>query len=248
MAHFIPCHKTDDASKVAYLYCKEFVFMGLVSKSTKDWDVKLAYSEFAYNRSPTYATRCSLFEVVYGVNPRVPIDLIPFPSDEVYHVDAKEKAQVMLKLHAQVMARIKKVNTKYQQLAKMNRGQHVFKVGKLVWLHLMTERFLGLRKNKLMPHSDGLFKIVYKVNDSAFKLDSCGDYSVSATVNVGDLAPYVHDDYMAQLRSIISKEEEDYDYTGVVDASLLSLVHTNVSVDLGSIEVDEGLFMGMNTW
>ena len=47
---------------------------GLVSKSTKDWDIKLAHAEFAYNRSPTYATNCSPFEIVYGANPKVPID------------------------------------------------------------------------------------------------------------------------------------------------------------------------------
>ncbi|XP_057249339.1 uncharacterized protein LOC130590800 [Beta vulgaris subsp. vulgaris] len=99
---------------------------GLVSKSTKDWDVKLSYAEFAYNRSPTYATRCSPFEVVYGVNPRVPIDLFPFPNDEVYHVDEGGTP--------------------------------------------------GLHKNKLMPHSDGPFKIVEKINDNAFKLALPGDY------------------------------------------------------------------------
>lgn len=159
--------------------------------------MKLAHAEFAYNRSPTYATNCSPFEIVYGANPKVPIDLIPFPSDEVYHVDAKEKAQAMLKLHAQVKARIEKVNTKYQQLANKNRVQHSFKVGDFVWLHLRQERFLGLRKNKLMPRSNGPFKIISKVNDNAFKLELPGNYNVSATVNVGDLAPYVHDDDMA---------------------------------------------------
>ena len=60
-----------------------------------------------------------------------------------------------------------------------------------------------------MPRSDGPFKIISKVNDNAFKLELPGDYNVSATVNVGDLAPYVHDDDMAQLRAIVSKEEED---------------------------------------
>ena len=87
---------------------------GIVSKSTKDWDVELAYAEFAYNRSPTYATKYSPFKVVYDANPRVPIDLILFPKDEVYHVDFEKKVQDMLKLHAQVKARIEKVNAKYK--------------------------------------------------------------------------------------------------------------------------------------
>ena len=41
----------------------------LVSKSLKDWDLKLPYVEFAYNRSPSYTTKHSPFECVYVVNP-----------------------------------------------------------------------------------------------------------------------------------------------------------------------------------
>lgn len=37
--------------------------------------------------------------------------------------------------------------------------------------------------------------------------------------NVGDFAPYVHDDDMAQLRSIVSEEEEDD--TEVVEKDLI---------------------------
>ena len=114
MAHFTPCHKTDDAMNVANLYFRDIVrlhgiprtvvsdrytkFMkyfwkslwklvgtkllfstsyhpqtdgqtgvtnrtlgtllrGLVSSTQKDWDLKLAHADFAYNRSPTYATK-----------------------------------------------------------------------------------------------------------------------------------------------------------------------------------------------
>lgn len=60
----------------------------LVSKTTNDWDVKLSHAEFAYNRSPTYATKHSPFEVVYGLNPRLHIDMIPMSRGEYVHVDA----------------------------------------------------------------------------------------------------------------------------------------------------------------
>ena len=118
MAHFTPCHKTDNAMNVADFYFRDTVrlhgipktvvcdretkFMsyfwkslwrlvgtkllfstsyhpqtdgqtevtnrtlgtllrGLVSSTQKDWDLKLAHAEFAYNRSPTYATKHSPF-------------------------------------------------------------------------------------------------------------------------------------------------------------------------------------------
>src|SRR6185437_11890275 len=87
---------------------------GLVSKTQKDWDIKLAHAEFAYNRSPTYATKHSPFEVVYGVNPKLPIDLVPLPKGELFHKDAESKLKSMLKLHAQVRTRIEKVNDMYK--------------------------------------------------------------------------------------------------------------------------------------
>jgi len=49
----------------------------MVSKSLSDWDVKLPHAEFAYIRSPSYATSHSSFEVCYGLNPLNPLDLIP---------------------------------------------------------------------------------------------------------------------------------------------------------------------------
>ena len=88
---------------------------GLVSKTQKDWDVKLAHAEFAYNRSPTYATGHSPFEVVYGVNPFVPLDLIPLPKDELVHQDAETKLKSMMKLHQQVHDRIEAINATYQR-------------------------------------------------------------------------------------------------------------------------------------
>ncbi|KAK9740541.1 hypothetical protein RND81_03G043200 [Saponaria officinalis] len=83
---------------------------GLVNKTQKDWDLKLAHAEFAYNRSPTHATTHSPFETVYGVNPYMPLDLIPLPQDEYVHKDAQSKLKSMLKLHEQVRAKIQSVN------------------------------------------------------------------------------------------------------------------------------------------
>jgi len=39
-----------------------------VSKSIKEWDLKLSHAEFAYNRTPSFATAYSPFESCYGIN------------------------------------------------------------------------------------------------------------------------------------------------------------------------------------
>nr|KAJ0225433.1 hypothetical protein LSAT_V11C100031580 [Lactuca sativa] len=215
MAHFVPSHKTNDASNVADLYFKEVVRLhgipktivsdrdskflsyfwntlwrkvgtkllfstshhpqtdgqtevtnrtlgtllrGLVSKTQQDWDIKLAHAEFAYNRSPTYATSHSPFEVVYGVNPYMPLDLIPLPKDELVLKDANDKLKAMMKLHQQVREKIETVNELYKHKSNKHRKPCVFKDG--------------------------------------------GDHGVHATFNVGDLSPYLDDDGLDELRSI----------------------------------------------
>ena len=264
MAHFIPCHKTEDAMKVAKLYFEEVVrfhgvprtivsdrdtkflshfwkslwrLMGtkllfstshhpqtdgqtevvnrvlgsllrtLVSKSTKDWDVKLAHAEFAYNRTPSATTKYSPFEVVYGVNPYVPIDLIALPQDKFVHGGAKEQAEFMVKIHKEVRKNIEKANETYKKQAnKRVRNVKNFEVGDLVWIYMRKERFPSQRKNKLMPRAEGPFEVVEKINDNAYKVDLGGRHGVSSTFNVGDLALYYDDE---ELRAIPFEEEED---------------------------------------
>lgn len=278
MAHFVACHKTDDASIVAELYYREIVRLhgipktivsdrdskflsyfwntlwrkvgtkllfstshhpqtdgqtevtnrtlgtllrGLVSKTQKDWDIKLAHAEFAYNRSPTYATGHSPFEVVYGVNPYIPLDLIPMPKEELVHTDAKSRLEGMLKLHKQVRERIETINATYKRKANKNRKPRVFEVGDLVWLHLRKERFPSKRKNKLMPRSEGPYKVIAKINDNAYKIELPGDYGVHATFNVGDLSPYVDDDGISELRTIPFKGGGDDTEMGQGDSDCM---------------------------
>jgi len=51
------------------------------------------------------------------------------------------------------------------------------------------------------------FKVLEKIRDNAYKLELLGEIHMSATYNVGDLAPYVEDDY-EDLRENPSQERE----------------------------------------
>jgi transposase InsO family protein len=134
MAHFIPCHKSDNASHVADLFFTEIVRLhgvpntivsdrdakflshfwrtlwfkletkllfsttchpqtdgqteivnhtlstllwAILKTNLKLWEECLPHIEFAYNRSVHSTTMVSPFRVVYGFNPRAPIDLLP---------------------------------------------------------------------------------------------------------------------------------------------------------------------------
>jgi len=165
----------------------------LVSKSLKDWDLKLPHVEFAYNRSPAYATKHSPFECVYGINPLAPLDLIPIPTELRVSFQAETGAKEMKKLHEQIRNQIEKTNEAYKAKANKHRKSLEFKPEDLVWLHLRKERFPSRRKNKLMARSDRPFEIIEMVGNNAYKLQLPGDMAVSVTFSVGDLSPYVED-------------------------------------------------------
>ena len=69
-----------------------------------------------------------------------------------------------------------------------------------------------------MPHVDGPFEVIEKVNDNAYKVDLPGDYGVSCTFNVADLKPYYEDDHLENLRAnSFLKGEDDVPKEGLSD-------------------------------
>ena len=54
---------------------------GMVNKSLRDCDVKLAHNEPTYNRASSYATSHAPFEVCYSLNPLTHVDLILIPQE-----------------------------------------------------------------------------------------------------------------------------------------------------------------------
>ena len=60
----------------------------------KAWELCLPHIEFAYNRVVHSTTNCSPFEIVYGLNPLTPLDLLPMPNVSVVkHKDATRTGQ-----------------------------------------------------------------------------------------------------------------------------------------------------------
>nr|AAK92565.1 Putative retroelement [Oryza sativa Japonica Group]AAP52858.1 retrotransposon, putative, centromere-specific [Oryza sativa Japonica Group] len=118
------------------------------------------------------------FQIVYGLLPRAPIDLMPLPSSEKLNFDAKQHVELMLKLHETTKENIEHMNAKYKFASDKGRRELNFEPGDLVWLHLRKERFPDLRKSKLMPRADGPFKVLAKINENAYKLDLPADYKL----------------------------------------------------------------------
>jgi hypothetical protein len=149
------------------------------------WEDCLPHIEFAYNRSLHSTTKLCPFEVVYGFVPRAPIDLLPFPSTVQHNFDATQHAKQYLKLHATTEENIECTNAKYKIAGDKGRKHIVFDVGDLFWLHLHKDRFPDLHKSKLMPCAAGLFKVLEKMNDNAYKLELPAEFgTVSPTLTL----------------------------------------------------------------
>jgi hypothetical protein len=85
--------------------------LGVVLKDNlRLWKECLPHIEFAYNRFIHSTTKLSPFMVVYGFNPRAPIDLLPLPTSEIVNLDATQCFEFILKLHETTKLQIEKMN------------------------------------------------------------------------------------------------------------------------------------------
>src|SRR4051812_24892502 len=162
-----------------------------LKSNLKMWEECLPHIEFAYNRSLHSTTKMCPFETVYGFLPRAPIDLLPLPSSEKVNFDAKQHAELILKVHELTKENIERMNARYTLAGNKGRNHVVFEPGDLVWLHLRKDRFPDLHKSKLIPRADGPFKVLHKINDNAYKLELPAGFGVSPTFNIADLKPYL---------------------------------------------------------
>lgn len=211
---FTTCHPQTDGQTEVVNRTLGTMLRAILKKNLKMWEECLPHVEFAYNRATHSTTKVSPFQVVYGFNTRAPIDILPLPTSERVHNDAKACAEFILKMHESTKLNIEKMTEKYRIVGSKGRQEVKLEPGDLVWLHLRKDRFPELRKSKLMPRADGPFKIVEKINDNAYKLELTPEFGVSPTFNISDLKPYLgEEDELESRTTSIQEGEDDADIT-----------------------------------
>ncbi|WVZ97644.1 hypothetical protein U9M48_043161 [Paspalum notatum var. saurae] len=220
MAHFIPCHKTDDASIVAELFFREIIRLHGIPNTIVSI-VMLSFSViFGDLFGINWALNCCLVQLVtLKLMGKPRLFMVTFLEHllicfrlmlaETPHIDAVAHVEQMIDLHAQTHQNIAAANAKYRLLGSKGRKHITFAPGDMVWLHLRKDRFPTLRRSKLMPRAAGPIKVLTKINDNAYILDLPAEFGVSTSFNVADLKPYVGEDEELPSRTTSVLEGED---------------------------------------
>ena len=116
------CHPHTDGQTEVVNRSLSTLLRALLKGNHKSWDEYLPHVEFAYNRGTHRTTRQSPFEVVYGFNPLIPLDLIPLPLNTFFiHKEEVSRSEFVKKLHERVKNQIENQTKVYS--TKGNRGR-----------------------------------------------------------------------------------------------------------------------------
>jgi hypothetical protein len=108
------CHPQTDGQAEVVNRILSTMLRVVLKKNIKMWEECLPHVEFAYNRSLHSNTKMCPFEIVNGLLPRAPIDLMHLSSFEKLNFDAKQRAELMLKMHETTKENIERMNAKYK--------------------------------------------------------------------------------------------------------------------------------------
>ncbi|KZV40417.1 hypothetical protein F511_43065, partial [Dorcoceras hygrometricum] len=100
-----------------------------ISKKFKSLEECLPFVEFAYNSTVHSTTGFSPFEIVYGLNPLNPMDLLSLPMSERLNLDGKKKAEYVRTLHEKVRSNIEKNIQQYTRQANKGKKKVTFEPG-----------------------------------------------------------------------------------------------------------------------
>jgi transposase InsO family protein len=95
----ITCHPQTNGQTEVVNRTLSTMLRAVLKKNIKMWEECLPHVQFAYNHSLHSTTKMGPFEIVYGLLPCALIDLMPLPSSEKLNFDAKQRVELILKMH-----------------------------------------------------------------------------------------------------------------------------------------------------
>lgn len=182
------------------------IFM-YVSKDQKDWDQHIPEILFAYCASPSEVTGESPFYLLYGREPRLPMDVnLIKPKDLSPSVTEHRQRTVenIENSHRIAKENIQQAQQKMTSYYDCNAKDPNYEVGDRVWVFTPKPK-KGLSRT-LQHRWHGPFRIVQKLSPVHFQLRTCNtNREVTGTVHANRIKPFTDPDE----RPILPPQDDD---------------------------------------
>lgn len=176
----------------------------LVGDHVTNWGQLFPIAKFAYNSSINISIGCSPFEVVIGLQPRKPINLINLPQSARSSDEAESFASHIREIYDDVRRKIALSNEEYKAHANVRRHYANFEERDMVMVHIRPERFPKGTYKKLYSNNAGPYKIVKKISSNAYVLELPSNMGISNVFNVEDLTMYLgHSNHEDEDQAIV---------------------------------------------
>ena len=198
----------------------EQVLKAHVNASQDDWDSLLPMAEFAINSAVNESTKFTPFQLIYGVQPKMPIKMgITMSTTPAAEDFFKEMQNAIAEARNNILQAQK--NQKIQ--ADKHRRDHKFKIGDLVGLNAKN---LPIRtgSRKLAQKWVGPYRILKQYGKDSFKLDIPKSFRIHPTFHASLIKPWITSDdtdYPERKQQppppVIIDNEEEYEVRRISD-------------------------------
>lgn len=162
----------------------------LVCDCLKSWDQKLFQAEFTYNWSTNQSTSFTPLFIVYGTNPRSPLDLALVPNLKRVNAKAEDLTVQIQEVHKATIQKLQDSVAKYKASADKKRRYVELEEGDFVRAVLTKDRFPVGEYNKLVARKIGPLEIIEKINPNAYRLKLPSHIKTPDVFNVKHLVPF----------------------------------------------------------
>jgi rubrerythrin len=176
-------------------------------------------AEFAINDSVSPTTGFTPFQLMYGMHPRKPIDMI-----------AESKAPAAEEFIKRMTAAINKTreNIDRAQLAMKiqadkRRRDHSFKIGDMVMLSTKNLKLPSTHSRKLSPKWIGPFKIIGQRHKDSFQISLPQDFKIHPVFHVNLLKPWINNDsqefpdrHQDPPPAVIINDQEEFEAEAII--------------------------------
>jgi hypothetical protein len=121
---------------------------------------------------------------VYGYIPQDPLDLLPIEGPSKSPKDAATYVRNLQEIHEQVHHNLKATYEKYKTHVEKKRCQVDFNIRELVWVYLSKDHYPRGDYNKLTRRKFGLYPILEKFDENAYRVKLPEDMHISNVFNV----------------------------------------------------------------